>query len=50
MSYVAYLKNKLIYFKSTSGKRLSGKNNKVLVEIITPSGTKHFEIFDVKYI
>ena len=46
----ADLKNKLIYFKSTIGKGLIGKNKNDLVEIITPSGTKNFEIKDVKYI
>ena len=46
----ADLKNKLIYFKSPIGKGLIGKNKKDLVEIITPAGTKNFEIIDVKYI
>ena len=46
----ADLKNKLIYFKSPIGKGLIGKNKKALVEIITPAGTKNFEIIDVKYI
>ena len=46
----ADLKKKLIYFKSPIGKGLIGKNKKDLVEIITPSGTKNFEIIDVKYI
>ena len=46
----AELKNKLIYFKSPIGKGLIGKNKKDLVEIITPAGTKNFEIIDVKYI
>ena len=46
----ADLKNKLIYFKSPIGKGLIGKNKNDLVEIITPSGTKNFEIKDVKYI
>ena len=46
----ADLKKKLIYFKSPIGKGLIGKNKKDLVEIITPSGTKNFEITDVKYI
>jgi len=40
----ADLKNKLIYFKSPIGKGLIGKNKKDLVEIITPAGTKNFEI------
>ncbi len=46
----ADLKNKLIYFQSPIGKGLIGKNKKDLVEIITPAGTKNFEIKDVKYI
>jgi len=46
----ANLKNKLIYFQSPIGKGLIGKNKNDLVEIITPSGTKNFEIKDVKYI
>jgi len=46
----ADLKKKLIYFKSPIGKGLIGKNKKELAEIITPSGTKNFEIIDVKYI
>ena len=46
----ADLKNKLIYFKSPIGKGLIGKKKKDLVEIITPAGTKNFEIIDVKYI
>ena len=46
----ADLKNKLIYFKSPIGKGLIGKNKGDLVEIITPAGTKNFEIKDVKYI
>ncbi len=46
----ADIKKKLIYFKSPIGKGLIGKNKKDLVEIITPSGTKNFEITDVKYI
>ncbi len=46
----ADLKNKLIYFKSPIGKGLIGKRKKDLVEILTPAGTKNFEIIDVKYI
>ena len=46
----ADLKQKLIYFQSPIGKGLIGKNKKDLVEIITPAGTKNFEIIDVKYI
>ena len=43
----ADLKLKLIYFQSPIGKGLIGKNKKDLVEIITPSGVKNFEIIDV---
>ena len=46
----ADLKKKLIYFKSPIGKGLIGKNKGDLVEIITPNGTKNFEISDVKYV
>tara|TARA_B100000941_G_C28425742_1_gene511363 strand:+ start:212 stop:688 length:477 start_codon:yes stop_codon:yes gene_type:complete len=46
----ADLVNKLIYFRSPIGKGLIGKEKNELVEIQTPSGVKHFEIFDVKYI
>ena len=46
----ADLKNKLIYFQSPIGKGLIGKNKGDLVEITTPSGTKNFEIKDVKYL
>tara|TARA_Y100001970_G_C14228277_1_gene857012 strand:- start:1310 stop:1801 length:492 start_codon:yes stop_codon:yes gene_type:complete len=46
----ADLSKKLIYFKSPIGKGLIGKNKKDLVEIITPSGNKNFEIIDVKYL
>jgi transcription elongation factor GreA len=46
----ANLKEKLIYFQSPIGKGLIGKNKNDFVEIITPAGTKNFEIKDVKYI
>ena len=46
----ADLKNKLIYFLSPIGRGLIGKMKKDTVEIKTPSGTKNFEIIDVKYI
>ena len=46
----ADLKKKLIFFQSPIGKGLIGKNKNDLVEINTPSGTKNFEIIDVKYI
>ena len=43
----ADLSKKLIYFKSPIGKGLIGKNKKDLVEIITPSGNKNFEIIRI---
>ena len=46
----ADLKNNLLYFKSRIGKGLIGKKKGDLVEIITPAGTKNFEIINVKYI
>ena len=46
----ADLKQKLIFFQSPICKGLIGKNKSDLVEIITPSGVKNFEIKDVKYI
>ena len=46
----ADLKLKLIYFQSPIGKGLIGKNKNDLVEIKTPSGTKNFEIINVKYV
>ena len=46
----AYIKKKLIYFKSPIGKGLIGKNKGDLVEINTPAGLKNLEIKDVKYI
>ena len=46
----ADLKEKLLYFQSTIGRGLIGKNKNDLVEINTPAGIKNFEIKDVKYI
>ena len=46
----ADLKKKLIYFQSPIGKGLIGKSKHDLIKISTPSGTKNFEIKDVKYI
>ena len=46
----ADLKKKLIYFQSPIGRGIIGKNKGDLVEIITPSGKKNFEIKDVKYV
>ena len=46
----AELKKKLIFFQSPIGRGLIGKNKNDLVEILTPAGTKNFEIINVKYI
>ena len=46
----ADLKDKLIYFQSPIGKGLIGRSKNDLVEVKTPSGTKNFEIIDVRYI
>ena len=46
----ADLKEKLIYFQSPIGKALIGRSKNDLVEVKTPSGTKNFEIIDVRYI
>ena len=46
----ANLKNKLLYYQSPIGKGLIGKKKDDLVEILTPAGTKKFEIKDVKYV
>ena len=46
----AYLKKKLLYFKSPIGKGLIGKNKGDLIEVSTPAGIKNFEVIDVKYI
>ncbi len=40
----------LIYFKSPMGKSLIGKNIGDLVNVVTPSGEKNFEIVKVEYI
>ena len=45
----ADLKEKLIYFQSPIGKGLIGRSKNDLVEVKTPSGTKNFEIIDVRY-
>ena len=39
-----------IYFRSPIGKALIGKKKKDLVEVVTPSGEKNFEIIEIKYI
>ena len=46
----ADISKNLIYYKSPIGKGLIGKNKKDLVIINTPSGSKNFEVLDVKYI
>jgi len=46
----ADISKNLIYFKSPIGKGLIGKNMGSLVEVITPSGIRNFEILEVKYI
>ena len=46
----ADLQKKLLFFQSPIGKGLIGKKKGDLVEIITPAGTKNFEIIDVRYI
>ena len=40
----------LIYFKSPMGKSLIGKQNNDLVNVVTPSGEKNYEIAKVEYI
>ena len=39
-----------IYFRSPIGKALIGKNKKDIINVITPSGEKNFQIIEVKYI
>ena len=46
----ADLQKKLIFFQSSIGRGLIGKNKSDLVEIKTPMGIKNFEIKDVQYI
>tara|TARA_B100001029_G_C14982387_1_gene406819 strand:+ start:91 stop:567 length:477 start_codon:yes stop_codon:yes gene_type:complete len=46
----ANVSKNLIYFKSPMGKSLIGKNEGDLVNVITPSGEKSFEIIKVEYI
>ena len=45
----ANVSKNLIYFKSPMGKSLIGKNVGDLVNVITPSGEKSFEIIKVEY-
>jgi len=40
----------LIYFRSPMGKSLIGKQDKDLVNVITPSGEKNYEIIKIEYI
>ncbi len=46
----ADLKQKLLFFKSPIGKALIGKNKGDIVNVVTPSGERNFEIQDIKYI
>ena len=46
----ADLSKNLIYFKSPMGKSLIGKQNKDLVNVITPSGEKNYEIIKIEYV
>ena len=39
-----------IYFRSPIAKALIGKSKKDMINVITPSGEKNFEIIEVKYI
>ena len=45
----ADLTKNYIYFRSPIGKALIGKTKKDLVTVNTPSGEKHFEITEIKY-
>ena len=40
----------LIYFKSPMGKSLIGKQNNDLVNVVTPSGEKNYEIIKIEYV
>ena len=46
----ADISKNLIFFKSPIGRALIGKDKGEIVNVITPSGEKNFEILDVKYI
>ena len=46
----ANTKNNLIYFKSPIGRALIGKNLNDMVNVITPSGERNFEILKIDYI
>ena len=46
----ADISKNLIFFKSPIGRALIGKDKGEIVNVITPSGEKNFEILDVEYI
>ncbi len=46
----ADISKNLIFFKSPIGRALIGKDKGDIVNVITPSGEKSFEILDVEYI
>ena len=46
----ADISKNLIYFKSPMGKSLIGNKEKNLVNVLTPSGEKNYEIIKVEYI
>ena len=46
----ADISKNLIFYKSPIGKSLIGKNKGDIVNVVTPSGERNFEIQDIKYI
>ena len=46
----ADISKNLIFYKSPIGKALIGKNKGDIVNVVTPSGERNFEIQDIKYI
>ena len=46
----ANINKNLIYFKSPMGKALIGKQNNDLINFMSPSGEKKFEVINVEYI
>mgnify|MGYP001425590293 CR=1 FL=1 len=46
----ADISKNLIFYKSPIGKSLIGKNKGDIVNVVTPSGERNFEIKDVEYI
>ena len=46
----ANINKNLIYFKSPMGKALIGKQNNDLINFMSPSGEKNFEVINVEYI